>query len=605
MTAEVNRRDVLLAGASAAALAALPVAAQAPAGSPELAETFDQLLMANLRRRPEMATQLGVDKGTHSLLRSQLSDESDAGRAATRVVTLNQIRRLEAIDAGQLNAFDKLNLEVVLYTARSMAAVQAFDFGGGGTSPYVVSQNSGVYQTFPDFLDTRHPIETADDAEAYLARLRGFAVQLRDQTDRLQHDYGLGVLPPDFILDLTIDQMRKLAVPADQSLLVRSIARRAAAKGLDSHYAVAAAYIYNDAVLPALMLQLQLVEQLRRVATREAGIWRFAQGPEFYQVALSYTTTTRLSPEEVHTFGLDQARAISARLDVELKKLGMTTGTVGQRLAGLYRDPAQLYPNTDEGKQAMIAYCNDRLAAIRGRLPRAFRRTPPYGFEVRRVPPQTEAGAPSSFSQPPALDGSRPGIVYVNLRDSGDWPKLSLATTVFHEGLPGHQLESGLALSNADLPLIRKSQSFPSYTEGWALYAEQVADEIGAYDDDPYGRIGYLKYQLLRANRCVVDTGIHHQRWGYEQAWRYFVEQEGQAESYARREVERYCTLPGQACSYKLGHSAFVDLRDEAKAKLGPKFDLKAYHDAVLAVGRVPLDILKAHGKAWIAGQRA
>lgn len=601
----LDRRELLLAGASAGALAAFPVAAQAPGGSAELAATFDQLLMANLRRRPEMATQLGVDKGANAFLRSQLSDESDAGRAATRVVTVNQIRRLEAIDAGKLNAFDKLNLEVVLYTARSLAAVQAFDFGGGGTSPYVVSQNSGVYQTFPDFLDTRHPIETGDDAEAYLARMRGFAVQVRDQTERLQHDFSLGVLPPDFILDLTIDQMRQLAVPADQSLLVRSIARRAAAKGLDARYAAAAAYIYKDTVLPALMLQLQNVEQLRRVATKEPGIWRFDQGPEFYEVALNYTTTTRLSPEEVHKFGLDQARAISARLDVELRKLGMTTGTVGQRLAGLYRDPAQLYPNTDEGKQAMIAYCNARLAAIRGRLPRAFSRMPSYGFEVRRVPPQTEVGAPSSFSQPPALDGSRPGILYINLRDSGEWLKLSLATTVFHEGLPGHQLEGGLALSSADLPLIRKSQSFPSYTEGWALYAEQVADEIGVYDDDPYGRIGYLKAQLLRANRCVVDTGIHHQRWGYEQAWRYFVEQEGEVESYARREVERYCTLPGQACSYKLGHSAFVELRDKAKAKLGPKFDIKAYHDDVLAIGRVPLDILRAHGETWIAAQKA
>ena len=236
-----------------------------------------------------------------------------------------------------------------------------------------------------------------------------------------------------------------------------------------------------------------------------------------------------------------------------------------------------------------------------GVCPASSPASPPYSFEVRRVPAQTEAGAAAAFSQSPAIDGSRPGLVYFNLKDAGDWPKFCLATTVFHEGLPGHQLEGGLALSNTRLPLIRKLSGFSGYAEGWALYAEQLSDEIGMYDDDPLGRLGYLKFMLFRANRCVVDTGIHHMRWTREQGIRRFVEQEGETQGFAAREVERYCVNPGQAASYKLGHSVFVGIRDKAKAKMGAAFDLKAYHDAVLVNGRVPLDVLQTIGDAWVA----
>ena len=241
------------------------------------------------------------------------------------------------------------------------------------------------------------------------------------------------------------------------------------------------------------------------------------------------------------------------------------------------------------------------MDAIRTKLAGVFNRVPPYQFEVRRVPPQTEAGAASAFSQSPAIDGSRPGLVYFNLHDSAEWPKFCLATTVYHEGLPGHQMEGGLALSNTALPLIRKTGGFSGYGEGWALYAEQLADEIGMYDDDPLGRLGYLKFQLFRANRCVVDTGIHHLRWSREQAIAYFVEQEGEAPGFATREVERYCATPGQAASYKIGHSTFTAIREKAKARLGARFDIKAFHDAVLAHGRVPLEILQQIGDRWVA----
>jgi uncharacterized protein (DUF885 family) len=278
---------------------------------------------------------------------------------------------------------------------------------------------------------------------------------------------------------------------------------------------------------------------------------------------------------------------------------------VSERILALYHDAKSIYPDTDAGKADEIAYCNRRLAEIKPKLPAFFNRLPPYEFEVRRVPPATEAGAASAFSQGPAIDGSRPGIVYFNLHDSAEWPKWALSTTVFHEGLPGHQLEGGLALSNKNLPLVRKMIGFSGYAEGWALYAEQLADEIGMYDDDPLGRIGYLNFQLFRANRCIVDTGIHNLKWTRDQAIQYFVDNGGNAPTFAAREVERYCVTPGQACSYKIGHTVWVKARERTKAALGSRFNIKDFHSAGLDCGRVPLDVLDGVIDRYIAQAKA
>jgi uncharacterized protein (DUF885 family) len=347
-----------------------------------------------------------------------------------------------------------------------------------------------------------------------------------------------------------------------------------------------------------------VTRHLREGATHDAGVWHLPRGEAFYAAALKATTTVSLTPDEVHKLGLDQSVEITARLDAELKKQGMSQGTVGERVAALFKDPRYLFPNTDAGKVATIAYCNDRLNAIRPRLPTKFKRLPPYSFEVRRVPGATEAGAAAAFSQGPALDGSRPGLVYFNLHDTADWPKWDIPTTVYHEGLPGHQLEGGLALSNTRLPLIRKSLGFSGYAEGWALYAEQLADEMGMYDDDPLGRIGYLRAQLFRASRCVVDTGIHHLRWSREKAIDYFIEAEGDAPGATAREVERYVTNPGQACSYKIGHTVWIKARERAMAAQGDRFDIKDFHEAGLNCGRVPLEVLDGVIDGWIAAKR-
>ncbi|HEY5072459.1 MAG TPA: DUF885 family protein [Caulobacteraceae bacterium] len=602
---KLTRRDFALATASIAAITPLRAAA-APGEDARLTSLFDAFFHEDLRQRPESATMLGVDTGADADLKRKLSDGSAQGIAAARRLNADQLRRLSAINRGALSAEARVSFDTVLYTRKSSAAVMAFDFGGTsyGPSPYVVSQLTGAYQAVPDFLDTKHRIETAADADAYLARLEGFSVLLDQNTQRMAHDAHLGVVPPDFLLDLSLTQMTAARKPADENLLVTSIKRRAAAKGLSAKYGEDAAGIYDAKIAPALDRQIAEARRLRALATHDAGVWKLRDGAAFYEAALKATTTTGLTPDEVHKLGLDQAAEIGARLDGLLKARGHAKGSLGQRIAALYKDPGSLFPDTDQGKAATIAYCNARLAAIRPRLPTRFHRLPPYGFEVRRVPAATEAGAAAAFSQPPSLDGSRPGLVYINLHDTADWPRWTLPTVIFHEGLPGHQLEGGLALSNKSLPLIRKTLGFSGYAEGWALYAEQLADEIGMYDDDPLGRIGFLRAQLFRAGRCVVDTGIHHLRWSREKAIAYFIELEGDAPGATAREVERYCATPGQACSYKIGHTVWIKARSRARAALGAHFDIKDFHDAGLNCGRVPLDVLDTVIDGWIAARK-
>ncbi len=603
----LHRRD-FLASTAALALAAqtLPLRAEPASGeAAKLNALLDAIFQETLQQNPEGATQLGFDTGANADLKSRLRDESAAGIAAAKALTADQLRRIKAIDAGALTGLDRVNYDTILYTRESAVAVNAFDFGGTsyGPSPYVVSQLTGAYQSVPDFLDTKHRIETAADADAYLARLDAFAGQIADNTEKMRHDAALGVAPPDFLLDRALEQMTATRTTADKSLLVTSIARRAKEKGLSDDYAKKAAAIYDAKIGPALDGLIAETKTLRATATHDASMARLPQGDAFYAAALRATTTTSLSPDAIHQLGLDQGKDIAARIDALLLKQGMTKGTIGERILALYAQ--EVYPNTDAGKAQCIDYCNQRLTEIRPHLPSVFRRLPDYKFEVRRVPVQTEPGAASAFSQPPTLDGTRPGIVYFNLHDSAEWPKWCLSTTVFHEGLPGHQLEGGLALANTSLPLIRKVTGFSGYAEGWALYAEQLADEIGMYDDDPLGRIGYLKFQLFRANRCVVDTGIHHLKWSREQAIRYFVEHGGDAPGFAAREVERYCATPGQACSYKLGHTVWTKARERARATLGAKYDIKDFHEAGLDCGRVPLDVLDGVIDRYIAAKAA
>ena len=607
--ARLDRRQLLLAAGSAAALSQ-PIAAlaQTPSGpeGAKLKALLDAFFHEELLESPERAANLGLDKGDLAFLKSKLKDRSAKGLAADRAAARGRMARLKAIDRAKLDGPEKIDYDTMVFVTDTTLAVQDLNIGGEGfsPSPYVLSPITGAYNSVPDFLNTKHKIETAADAQAYVDRLHAFATAIDQDTARLHHDVAEGVIPPDFLLDTTVTQLNALAVQADQSGVVASLAKRAHDKGLGDGWRDKASGVYAAQVLPALHRQIAALKVLRAHATHDAGIWRFKKGPAFYRANLRYTTTTNMTPEEVHKMGLEQGVEISARLDRLLQKQGLTQGTVGERIRSLYKDPSQYYPNTDDGREQLLGYLRERLEGVKKRLPMMFDRIPDQVIEVHRVPPAIDAGAPGAYSEAPSLDHSRPGMIFFNLHDTRESPKWNLATTLYHEGLPGHQLQGGIAQQFAHIPTIRRAMYFSGYGEGWALYAEQLADEMGMYDDDPLGRIGYLKAQLFRAGRCVVDTGMHAMRWSREKAIDYLTGLDGDAVGSTTREVERYCAIPAQACSYKIGHTVWNQLRNRAKAQLGAQFDIKAFHDAGLLEGAMPLDTLRSAIDAYIAGAK-
>ncbi len=609
----MRRRDLFrFAAAAVPTLAGRPAfsrtATGAGAGPADLDALWSQFLQEELHRKPQQATALGLDKGENAALKSRLDDRSPAGKAADRAANAERLRRLARLDRGALHGLSRIDYDTVLYAARSTQRLLAFDFGAGdgfGAAPYVLSPLNGAYQSVPDFLDSQHRIDTSADADAYLSRLEAFAVGIEADTDHFRRDAGAGVVPPDFLMDTTLAQLAKGRATPETADVVTSLERRAREKGLSASYGERARQLYAERIGPALDRQVAAVQAVRPRAGHEAGVWRLKDGEAFYAAGLHASTTTDMSPEEVHKLGLAQGAEVSARLDGVLKSQGLTQGTVADRVRSLYKDPKSFYADTPAGKAELVAYLNGRLAAVKTRLPRDFGRIPHFAVEVRPVPAAIDAGAPLAYTNFPAVDGSRPGIIYFNLHDTAEWPRWNLPSTLYHEGLPGHQLQGGVALENTAIPLLRRAMFFSGYGEGWALYAEQLADELGMYEDDPLGRIGYLKAQLFRCGRLVVDTGIHHYRWSREQAVAYLTKLDGDAVGSTTREIDRYCATPGQACSYKIGHTIWNRLRDRARGQLGARFDIRSFHDTALAAGAMPLDVLDQVVADWTRAQAA
>jgi len=599
----MDRRQ-FFAGGSALALLALAGHTLASTGPEDvrLRTLLDAFWEEDLDASPETATVLGLDTGVRAAARGKLGDSSAAGRGRWVARHKTRLERLAAIDDTKLSPASKIDKEVVAYAyGRIVEGGAKYEFGESPAgfsyapySPYVVSQLSGAYQSVPDFLDSNHPVKTAADAEAYLSRLEAFAGALDDNTAGLKADAARGILAPDFTLDATLAQLKSLRSPAAaDSGLVKSLTGRATAAKIDGDWSPRAAAIVETKVYPALDRQIAALTALRPKATHDAGIWKIPGGDAFYAAALAFQTTTTKTPDEVHQLGLDQVADLSARLDVLLKAQGLAKGAVGARLTELSARPDQLYPNTDAGRAQLIAALNDQVAAIRTKMPLVFRTLPKSPVEVVRVPPEIQDGAPNGYATPPTLDGSRPGRFYINLKDTAEWPKFSLPTLTYHEALPGHQWEGSIALMSTDTPILRRvGLGFSAYGEGWALYAEQLADELGAYEGDPLGKIGLLQSLQFRAVRMVVDTGMHAKRWSREKATDYMVEITGMPRNRVQREIDRYCIWPGQACSYKIGHTEWVRLRDKTRARAGATFDIKTFHD-VLRNGGMPLVVLE------------
>ena len=381
------------------------------------------------------------------------------------------------------------------------------------------------------------------------------------------------------------------------------MASRPGSSGIAGDWAGRAAEVSSTtAVYPALDRQIAAFTAATANAPMTAGVQRLPDGDAYYRWALRLGTTTTQTPEEVHRIGLAQNEQIKARMDALLKAQGMTTGTVGERVTALNKDPKFLFPNTDEGRAQLIAYLNGKIAAIRPLMPKISKLGLRADVTVKRVPPDIQDGAALGYMNPAALDGSRPAIYYVNLKTTNLWPKYQLATLTAHEGIPGHTWQLGyLAEHHAEIPTITSLMGFNAFVEGWALYAEQLVDESGLYDDDPFSRLGYLQAQQFRACRLVADTGLHAMGWSRDKTVDFLSTESGKGKDAMTSETDRYCASPGQACGYKTGHNEIVRLRDKTKAALGPKFDLADFDDVVVKTGGVPLELLPGVVDAYIA----
>ena len=586
---------------TAGAVSGAPAAGSGPGGNALLAAAFADFFATALDDSPMLVTSLGLDTGVRVAAKSRLDDESlDAVERRKRTTTA-QLSRLDAIDRRGLSAKDSIDYQAVHYgLAIAADANRRFAYGyEGAGAPYVIGQINGAYASVPDFLDSQHTIDTRADCDAYLARLDAFGRTMDQEIDRVRHDAALGVVPPDFAIDGALKQMKVLHAPADQSTLVSSLSSRAAAKGIAGDWAKRATAVYEARVLPALERQMALMERLRPKASHEAGVWRLPDGDAYYAASLKGATTTDLSPDEVHRMGLDVTRELAARADTLFTRIGMSKGSVAERYGALFRDPKYLYPNTDAGKAREIADLNVLVQAMQKRLPDYFATLPRTPLEIRRIPPATEAGASTHYTEG-SLDGSRPGIYWLNLRDTAEAPFWDMPTTTFHEGIPGHHLQLTLQ-RQSELPMIRKVQGFGAYAEGWALYSEQLADEMGFYTEQPAWELGYLHDALLRSGRMVVDTGIHAKRWSREKAVATLSGIDGDPVSLSGQEIERYACSPGQACSYMVGKLTILRLRARAKAAMGARFDIRRFHDAVLLSGSMPLSVLESRIDAYIA----
>jgi uncharacterized protein (DUF885 family) len=589
------------------AISAPPVPA-ATISEAEAAALLDQLGNNLLQLAPESATSYGLDKDANAHLRSRLADRSKTGQAHIRDAIAADLKRAEAVDITALSAATRTSFEVVRSAYRLNLEGFALPYGdvpisdGWRKTPYVVIQNVGAYLDTPRFLDADHVIETRADAEAYIARLQEFAGNLDGETERCREARAGGLVPPRFLLDKALGQLRQSAEnTAKGGTVVESIERRTREKGIAGDWAAQARKIATDEIVPALRRQIAELEAERAVAKDAPGMWAQPSGEAYYRWALKASTTTNMTPEEVHQMGLDELRTLQGRMDPILTSLGYTKGSVGERMQALGRDPKYHFSDGDKGRAEIMAYIQERVRIIRTKLPQMFNTLVRGNLEVRRLPPEEEPGAPGAYGGAGSKDGTIPGKFWINLHTTSLHTKFDLPDLTHHEAIPGHVWQGEYANK---LPDIRTLLSFNAYSEGWALYAQQLADEFGVYDDFPAGRLGYLQGLAFRACRLVVDTGLHAKRWSREQGVRFFVDENGSKEAEVRSEVDRYCSWPGQACGYKVGHTSINRQRDRAKAALGLRFDIRAFNDSVVTGGNVPMDVLAKVVDEYNAGSR-
>ena len=553
---------------------------------------------------PELMTGLGMidntpldfHSGKLSAYTKQQDDENIARLKRARTM-------MNRFDPEKLKGQEKLSWEISTWFLDDLIAQSEYEYSG-----YRVNQISGPTVDLPQFLTDIHVIKNEKSVKRYISRIREFGRVLEVTKARVEDDRAHGVTPPDFIIAKAIGVMNGfIEGGAEKNALVTTLpAKLDKIEGLSKEkkaaYLAEATSVVRDKVIPGYEGIIALFEEMAATATHDAGIWRIPDGDKIYAASLHSNTTTDLSADEIHEIGVSEVARIESEMDAILVSQGLTEGSVAARVTQLMTDPAQNFPNDDEGRQQMLDYLVELNEGVMAKAPDFFITIPQQKLEIVRVPEYSQDSSPGGYYNPPALDGSRPGRFYINLKNTTDNPRWTLPTLLYHEAAPGHHFQLSASQLIKDVPLLRKVSPFSAYSEGWALYAERVAKtDMGMYDADPLGDLGRLQAEMFRAVRLVVDTGMHAKRWSREQAIDYMLSKTGNTEDEVTREIERYVVWPGQATAYKTGQLAILRMRANAERRLGDRFNLREFHELVLGNGAMPLGILERNVDAWIS----
>ncbi len=578
----------------------------------DINQLANRQILIFLYQNPELFTQVGIIDGT-------VLDRHSGRLAAVGVAKRDEdyarferfVSETRKFDRARLSHQDQITYDILLDQYQTALSYKPFNWLSS-EGLYPISPMWGTQVQLINFLETSHVVKNEKTARNYVSRLQATGPKLDAVTGEMLRQSKAGVILPISLLDRAEAGIRDTVAPqpGENPLVTTFAARMKGASGIDaklqSELIQQATEAVRANVYPAYQRMIEALETQRAAAaTQAAGVGRLPDGAAYYAATLKQMTTTDYSPAKIHALGLAEVARVSGEMDQLLKSQGLSKGSVGERVQALHKDPRYLLPNTDEGRKQLLEKYQQILDQVNARMPEYFRTMPPGKLEVQRVPVAAEKGSAGAYYQPAAMDGSRPGVFFANLRDVTESATWTMKTLAYHEGIPGHHFQIATALSLKDLPIIRQQTLYSAYAEGWALYAERLAAEIGMYKDDPFGDLGRLEAELFRATRLVVDTGLHADGWTREQAISYMATTTGMNESEVVSEIERYMGQPGQACAYKVGQLKILELRERAQQALGAKFNLKDFHAVVLENGGVPLTVLEQLVDEWIARSKA
>ena len=581
----------------------------------DISALYVQATQAIFQQRALEATMFGLSsEEVGRQFNEQLADFSPKNEAKLRQQLAALSKKISSYNLAEATSTDIDNQQVMAGITQYFAGHKDFSIGyidaWMGLSPFIVNQINGPLIDIPRIMQNDQPITTEQEALDYITRLGKFDQMIASVEEKLAFDSAQNWLPPKstvtgalrylegftsaepnthvFVTNFT-DKLGKISSLSEQQKqqLTEQVIEKV-----------------TKVVYPAYQSITKATEQLLTKARSEAGVWAQPNGETYYQEAIRQLGDSAQTADEIHQVGLDEVTRISKKMDTILVSEGYKEGTVGARMIALTDEERFLYEDSKAGRAQLLSDLNGYIDEITEKMAPVFKTKPSYQVEVRSFPVEIQDGAPGGQYSPPAVDGSKPGVYWINLRDMKANPTFSLKTLTYHEANPGHHWQAALNMDQASLPFLRRIAPYNAYAEGWALYSEKVASELGLYENDPFSDLGRLQAELFRAVRLVVDTGMHHKRWTREQAITYMSEVTGTAESDVVAEIERYITWPGQALGYKLGMLKILSLREHAISELGDKFDLSAFHDVVLLGGAVPMLVLERNVNQWIASQK-